>query len=64
MCSLFVYTLLKDVSYYDASVLSMSVMGFLKKEVWIGWVGVWCELYPVLFWIFEKKINFAQLLTH
>ena len=26
-----VYTLLKVVSYYDLSVLSMSVMGFQKK---------------------------------
>ena len=36
-----VYTLLKVVSYYDVSVLSMSVMGFQKK-VWMGvggWVG-------------------------
>ena len=47
MCILFVYTLLKVVSYYDLSVLSMSVMGFHKK-VWIGGF----ELYPVLFWIF------------
>ena len=40
MCILFVYTLLKVVSYYDLSVLSMSVMGFQKK-VWMGdgWVG-------------------------
>ena len=37
MCILFVYTLLKTVSYYDWSVLSMSVMGFQK--VWMGWVG-------------------------
>ena len=37
MCIMFVglYTLLKVVSYYDLSVLSMSVMGFQKK-VW-GW---------------------------
>ena len=34
MCILVVYTLLKVVSYYDLSVLSMSVMGFQKKEVW------------------------------
>ena len=31
MCILFVYALLKVVSYYDFSVLSMSVMGFQKK---------------------------------
>ena len=48
MCILFVYTLLKVVSYYDLSVLPMSVMGFQKKKG----VGGWCELYPILFWIF------------
>ena len=36
MCILFVYTLLKVVSYY-LSVLSTSVMGF-QKNVWM-WVG-------------------------
>ena len=46
MCILSVYTLLKVVSYYDLSVLSMPVMGSKKK---FGWV---CELYPVLFWCF------------
>ena len=35
-----VYTLLKAVTYYDLSVLSMSVMGFQKK-VWMG--GGWVE---------------------
>ena len=34
LCILSVYTLLKLVSYYDLSVLSMSVMGFQKK---LGW---------------------------
>ena len=35
-----VYTLLKVASYYDLSVLSMSVMGFQKKFGWgEGWVG-------------------------
>ena len=35
-----VYTLLV-VGYYDFSVLSMSVMGFQNKKVWMrgGWVG-------------------------
>ena len=28
--------LLKDVRHCDFSVLSMSVMGFQKEEVWIG----------------------------
>ena len=32
------YALLKVVSYYDLSVLSMSVMGFQKKKFgWVGW---------------------------
>ena len=31
MCIVFVYTLLKGVSYYDFSVLSMSVMSFQKS---------------------------------
>ena len=31
MCILFVYTLLKVVSYYDLNVLSMLVVGFQKK---------------------------------
>ena len=31
-----VYTLIKVVSYYDLSVLSMSVMGFKKKSGWVG----------------------------
>ena len=51
MCILFVYrpyTLLTVVSYYDLSVLSMSVMGFQKK-VWMG-VSGWSEhlLSPLL----------------
>ena len=45
MCMLCIYTLLNVVSYYEFSVLSMSVMGFLPKK--FG-----CELYLVLFWIF------------
>ena len=41
MCILFVFTLLKVISYYDLSVPSMSMMGF-QKMVWIGggWIGV------------------------
>ena len=50
MCFLFVYTLLKVVTYYDLSVLSMSVMGFKKKS--LDGVSGWGELYPFLFWIF------------
>ena len=33
ICILSVYTLIKVVSYYDLSVLSMSVMGFHKKSL-------------------------------
>ena len=45
MCILSLYTLLKVVSYYYLSVLSMSVMGFQKKFGWgrVGWVGGWVE---------------------
>ena len=32
--------MLKVVGYYDLSVLSMSVMGFQKKSLDGGWVGV------------------------
>ena len=49
MCILFVYTLLEVVTYYDLSVLSMSVMGFQKK---VCIAGGWGELNPNLFWIF------------
>ena len=38
-CILSVYTLLKVVSYYNLSVLSMSVMGLQKKKFGWGWVG-------------------------
>ena len=48
MCILSVYTLLKVVSYYDLSVLSISVMCFQKKV----WVGEWGELYSFFFGIF------------
>ena len=52
MCILFVYTLLKVVSYYDLSVLSISMIGFKKK---FGWrVGGWRDPYPqVYFGSFE-----------
>ena len=50
MCILSVYTLLKVVSYYDLSVLYMSVMGFQKRRsLDVGWVGG-VSLYPI-FWI-------------
>ena len=57
LCVPTVYTLLKVVSYYDLSVLSMSVVGFKKKN-WID-----CELYPVLFWICWNFFNFAKPLN-
>ena len=61
MCILFVCTLLKVVSYYDFTVLSMSVMGIQKK---FGWgMGGWGELYPVLFWIFGICFNIAKPLS-
>ena len=41
MCIPFVYALLKVVTYYDLSVLCMSVMGFQKKSWDGGWVGGW-----------------------
>ena len=34
-----VYILLKVVSYYDLSVLSMTMMGFQKKSMERGWGG-------------------------
>ena len=34
MCILSAYALLQVVGYYDLSVLSMSVMGFQKKNGW------------------------------
>ena len=39
MCILFVYTLLNVVSYYDLSVLSMSLMGFHRKKFGSGGGG-------------------------
>ena len=50
MCtSIMFVTLLKFVSYYDLSVLSMSVMG-LKKC--LDGVGGCCQLHPVFFCFF------------
>ena len=57
MCILFVYTVLTVVSHYHLSVLSMSVMCFNKKNVWLeGWVGgVWMETALSVFC--KKKIG-------
>ena len=49
MCIMSVCALLKVVGYYDLSTLSMSVMGFHKKN-WME--GGWGELYPIFFGIF------------
>ena len=59
MCILFLYTLLKIASHNDSSVLSMSVMGFQKEEVWIGG-GCWGQCYPHFLWNF---VNFAKPLN-
>ena len=54
MCILPVHSLLKVVSYFDLSVLPMSVMGFKKSLDW--GMGGWGEqLYPSFFWIFGEK---------
>ena len=39
MCIMFVYELLNVVSYYNLSVLSMSVIGVPKKSLDERWVG-------------------------
>ena len=49
MYSVCIYTLLKVVSYYDLSVLSMSVMGFKFFLDW-RWVGGVSSVS--IFWIF------------
>ena len=49
-------TLLKVVSYYDLSVLSMTVMGFQKK--FGRMVCGWGDLYPSFFGFLEF-VNFA-----
>ena len=59
------YILLKVVSHYDLSVLSMSVIGFPKK-VWME-VGGWGELYPSLFlkfYNFAKPLGFCHCLKY
>ena len=61
MCILFAYTLLKVVSYYDTSVLSMSVMGFQKKFVWrVGGVSS-IGFYFLKFFNFAKPLNTIEL---
>ena len=56
MCILSVYTFVKVVSYYDLSVLSMSVMGFQKKK--LGWVGgVNSIQFFLILFNFAKPLN-------
>ena len=56
----YVYTLLKVITYYDLSVLSMSVVGFQQKKFgWGGGVGgVSC--IQVFFLDFWKLFSFAK----
>ena len=58
MCILFVYALLKVVSYYYLSVFHVND-GFATKKVWMG-VGGWSEIYPSVFWMFGIFFNFAK----
>ena len=53
------YTFLKVVSYYDLSVLSMSVMGFPKKSLDGGWVGGVSSI-QVFFRIFGGIFSFPK----
>ena len=55
MCILLVHTLLKGVSYYDLSVLSMSAMGFQKKFGWVGGFGICLTLQRAVHP--KKKLN-------
>ena len=59
----YIQHLLKVVSYYDLSVLSMSVMGFPKKKIGWGLVGAVSSMplssFILDFWNF---FNFAKLL--
>ena len=58
MCTLFVYTLLKVVNYYDLSVMSMSVIGFQKNSLDGGLVG---GVSPIqVFFDYWNFLNFAK----
>ena len=61
MCILFVYALLKVVTYYDFSVLSMSVMGFKKKSLDGEWMGGVSSIQ--VYFGFLEFFNFAKPLT-
>ena len=54
MYTLCIYALIKVVSYYDLSILSMSVMGFEKKFGW-GCVGG-VRSIQVIFWDFLEFV--------
>ena len=64
MCILFVYMLLKVVSHYDSSVMSMPVMGNNKNWIGGGWVGE--VSYFQLFGNFAKptKMNVKHCNKH
>ena len=56
MCILFIYTMLKVVSYYDLSFLSMSVIGSQKRFDMGegGWVGSALCSFILDFWNFSN----------
>ena len=64
MCILFVYTvciLLKVFSYYDLSVMSLSVIGFQKSldgGGWVGYLNVLTLLSPLIRYL--SKILFLN----
>ena len=62
MCIVFIYQLLKVVSYYDLSVLSMSVMGSKKKSLDGEWVGGVNSIQ--VYFGFLEFFNFAKPLGH
>ena len=61
MYTVCICTLLKLVSYYDLSVLSMSEMGFKKKRLDGGWVGGASSIQ--VYFGFLEFFNFAKPLT-
>ena len=71
---IFTCTLIKVVSYYDLSVLSMSVIGLQKTKFGWVWVGGWVSTIQVFFLDFgnfltlqsplARHFHFACLLVH
>ena len=62
MYSVCIYIVLKVVSYYDLSVVSMSVMGFQKKSLDGGWVGGVSSIQ--VFLDLGNFFNFAKPLSY